>query len=387
MIAAPDNDTYGGFEQGPIRPPSEARSLLVRVTRNCHWNRCTFCPVYKGSRFSIRPVEHVLADIDAIAAHVQKLSLISAGPGLLIEDDVRELFRSLPREEALSFHAAFNWFIAGQESVFLQDADCLVVRPPGLLRILNHLTSLFPSVRRITAYSRSDTIDRIAPADLKALREAGLNRIHIGMESGSDRVLEMVRKGVTKEVHVRAGLKVREAGIELSEYYMPGLGGIDLSRENALETADAVSRINPHFVRLRTLAIPDRAPIAEEAAAGRFRKCGDIAAVEEILLFLENLQGCDGHLASDHALNLFQELEGSLSGDRERMIALLRRFLAMKPEMRRLYQVGRRCGVFATLADMDDPEKLARALETTTELGVTAENIDEIVDALTKRFI
>ncbi len=387
MIAAPDSDTYGGFEQGPIRPPSEARSLLVRVTRNCHWNRCTFCPVYKGARFSVRPVEHMLADLDTIATYVQKLSLISAGPGLLFEDDVRELFRTIPREDALSFHAAFSWFIAGRESVFLQDADCLVGRPPGLLRILNHLKSLFPSVQRITAYSRSDTIDRIAPDDLKALREAGLNRIHIGMESGSDRVLEMVRKGVTKEVHVRAGLKVKEAGIELSEYYMPGLGGIDLSRENALETADAISRINPHFIRLRTLTIPGRAPIAEEVAAGRFRKCGDIAAVEEILLFLENLQGCDGYLASDHALNLLQELEGSLSGDRERMISLLRRFLAMEPEIRRIYQIGRRCGIFATLSDMDDPAKLASARETATELGVTEENIDEVIDMLTKRFI
>ena len=387
MSAATDNNTYHGFEQGPIRPPSEAKSLLVRVTRNCHWNRCTFCPVYKGARFSIRPVEHVLADLDTIAAHIERLYLISAGPGHLIEDDVRDLYRSLPREESLSFNAALSWFLAGQESVFLQDADCLVVRPPRLLRILNHLKGLFPSIKRVTAYSRSDTIDRIAAEELKSLADAGLNRIHIGMESGSDRVLEMVRKGVTKEVHVRAGLKVKGAGIELSEYYMPGLGGIDLSRENAVETADAVSRIDPDFVRLRTLAIPDRAPMAGEVAAGRFRKCGDIAAVEEILLFLENLENCGGYLASDHSLNLFQELEGSLATELERMKALLRRFLAMAPEMRRLYQIGRRVGIFRSLADMDDPVKLARARATAAELEVTEENIDEIVDVLTKRFI
>jgi len=382
-----NNDTYHGFEQGPIRPPSEARSLLVRVTRNCHWNRCAFCPVYKGARFSIRPVEHVLADLDTIAAHLEKLSMISAGPGLLMEEDARELFRSLPRAESLSFHAALSWFLAGQESIFLQDADCLVVRPPRLLRILNYLKGLFPSVQRITAYSRSDTIDRIAAEDLNSLKEAGLNRIHIGMESGSDRVLELVRKGVTKEIHIRAGLKVKGAGIELSEYYMPGLGGIDLSRENALETADAVNRIDPDFVRLRTLAIPDRAPMAGEVAAGRFRKCGDIGAVEEILLFLENLENCNGYLASDHSLNLFQEMEGSLAADLERMKALLRRFLAMAPEMRQLYQVGRRTGIFRGLADLDDPGKLASARETAAELGVTEENIDEIVDELMKRFI
>jgi hypothetical protein len=387
MIDASGKEPYQGFEQGPIRPPSEAKSLLVRITRNCHWNRCTFCPLYKGARFSIRPVEHVLADLDSIARHIESLSLISAGPSLLLEEDVRQLFRSLPPEDLPSFRAALSWFLGGMESVFLQDADCLVVRPPGLLQILERLKHHFPAVKRITAYSRSDTIDRIAATGLKSLAEAGLNRIHIGMESGSDRVLAMVNKGVTKEVHVRAGLKVKGAGMELSEYYMPGLGGRDLSRENAVETADAVSGINPDFVRLRTLAIPDRAPIAEEIRAGRFRKCSDIMAVEEILLFLESLKGCDGYLTSDHFLNLFHELEGSLSRDLPRMTALLRGFLAMEPEKRLLYQIGRRTGIFAALKDMEDPSKRDRARETAAGLGVTEENLDEILDSLTKRFI
>jgi hypothetical protein len=387
MKTAPEIQPYNGFEQGPIRPPSEARSLLVRVTRNCHWNRCAFCPVYKGTRFSIRPVGHVLRDLDTIAAHIHSLTLISAGAGLLLEDDVRELFRSLPRGDHVSFRAALSWYLSGMESVFLQDADCLVVKPPILLEILCRLKNLFPMVKRVTAYSRSDTIDRIALSDLQALGSSGLNRIHIGMESGADRVLEMVCKGATKEIHVRAGLKVREAGIQLSEYYMPGLGGIELSRENALETADAVSRINPDFVRLRTLAIPDRAPLAKEFRTGSFRKCNDIQSVEEILLFLENITGCDGYLTSDHALNLFPEVEGSLSQDLDGMIALLRRFLSMEPEMQRLFQLGRRLGVFSTLADMDNPGKRAEALEAIVRLGVTADNVDEITDAIMKRFI
>jgi hypothetical protein len=387
MSAAAEKETYHGYEQGPIRPPSEAKSLLVRITRNCHWNRCTFCPVYKGARFSIRPVEHVLADLDSIARHIESLALISSGPALIFEEDLRELTNALPPEDIPSFRAALSWFLAGMESVFLQDADCLVVRPPGLLRILVRLKSHFPTIKRITAYSRSDTIDRIAASDLKSLAEAGLNRIHIGMESGSDRVLAMVEKGVTKEVHVRAGLKVKGAGIELSEYYMPGLGGRDLSRENALETADAVSGINPDFVRLRTLAVPDRAPLAEEIRAGRFRKCSDVMAAEEILLFLESLKGCDGYLTSDHFLNLFQELEGSLSRELPCMTALLRRFLAMTPEERLLYQVGRRTGIFAVLDDMADPSKRARAQEFASGLGVTEENLDEIIDSLTKRLI
>lgn len=387
MDTAMENDTYHGFEQGPIRPPSEAGSLLVRVTRNCHWNRCAFCPVYKGKRFSVRPVEHVLADLDTVARHLENLSLISAGAGILLEDDVGKLFRSLKGEDALPFHTALSWYLSGMESVFLQDADALVVRPARLLPILGRLRALFPTVKRITAYSRSDTIDRIAPEDLQTLAVAGLNRIHIGLESGSDRVLAMVRKGVTKEVQVRAGLKVKEAGIELSEYYMPGLGGADLSRENALETADAVSRINPHFVRLRTLALPERAPLAEECRAGRFVKCGDREAAAEILLFLENLKGCDGYLTSDHSLNLLQEVEGSLARDMERLKAPLKRFLAMAPEERALYQIGRRTGVLRSLADLDDAARRESAREAMKELGVTAENVDEIVDTLVQRFI
>ncbi len=378
---------YEGFEQGPIRPPSEAGSLLVRVTRNCHWNRCAFCPVYKGKRFSIRPVEHVLADLDAVARHLESLSLISAGPGLLLEEDVSGLLRSLKGEDALPFHAALSWYLSGMESVFLQDADALVARPARLLPILGRLRSLFPTVKRITAYSRSDTIERIAREELQELAAAGLNRIHIGMESGSDRVLAMVRKGVGKEVQVRAGLKVKGAGIELSEYYMPGLGGVELSRENVLESADVVSRVNPHFVRLRTLALPERAPLAEECRAGRFAKCSDPAAVAEILLFLENLEGCDGYLASDHSLNLLQEVEGPLAGDRDRLTAPLRRFLSLAPQERALYQIGRRTGILRTLADLDDPARRERAGAAMKELGVTAENVDEIVDTLVQRFI
>ena len=66
-------EPYTGFEQGPIRPPSEAGSLLIRITRNCPWNRCTFCPVYKGTKFSLRPVEHVLKDIDKVHSYVESI--------------------------------------------------------------------------------------------------------------------------------------------------------------------------------------------------------------------------------------------------------------------------------------------------------------------------
>jgi len=171
---------YHGFEQGPIRPPSEARSLLVRVTRNCHWNRCAFCPVYKETRFSIRPVEHVLRDLDSVARHVENLTCLSAGPGLLLEENVSAVFNALPPEETAPFRAALSWYLSGMESVFLQDADSLVIRPAGLMEILTRLKELFPMVKRVTSYSRSDTIDRMSADHLQALGEAGLSRILSG---------------------------------------------------------------------------------------------------------------------------------------------------------------------------------------------------------------
>jgi len=378
---------YAGFEQGPIRPPSEARSLLVRITRNCHWNRCTFCPVYKDTRFSVRPGEHVKQDLDAIAAHVESLSLLSSGPGILLEQDVREAAQRLPREQISCFRAALSWYLSGMESVFFQDADSLVLKPVKLLEIMNHLKMLFPQVKRITSYSRSDTIDRREVEELRALREAGLNRIHIGMESGSDAVLAMVGKGVTQEIQVRAGRKVRNAGIELSEYYMPGLGGCDLYRENALESADALNRINPDFIRLRTLAIPDRAPLADDVRSGRFKKCPDILAVKEILLFLENLEGVSSYVTSDHVLNLIPELEGRLPDERNRMMDLLHHFLSLDPEHRFLFQLGRRLGILTRFADLEDPGTRAEIRATAARLGVTRENLDEVTALITRRFI
>ena len=378
---------YQGFEQGPIRPPSEAQSLLVRVTRNCHWNRCAFCPVYKGTRFSIRPVEQVLRDLDSVARHVENLVLLSAGPGLLMEEDLREIFNALPPEETASFRAALSWYRSGMESVFLQDADSLVLRPTRLIEILNHLKELFPLVKRITSYSRSDTIDRMPADQLRALAEAGLNRIHIGMESGCDAVLAMMNKGATKEVHVRAGLKVKAAGMELSEYYMPGLGGLDLWREHAQDTADAMNRINPDFIRLRTLAIPERTPLAGEVRDGHFRKCPDLLVAEEILLFLDILEGVTGYLASDHVLNLLPELEGRLPDDLPRMRDLTWGFLTMEPQIRFIYQLGRRLGIMSRLGDVEDPDRRAEVQEAAQRLGVTPENLDAISDAIVRRFI
>jgi hypothetical protein len=378
---------YNGYEQGPIRPPSEAQSLLLRITRNCPWNRCTFCPVYKGSRFSIRPVVHVLRDLDTVAGHVQQLVTLEANSGSPTEQDLRNLMGRLSHAEIRPFRAALTWYLAGMESVFLQDADSLVLQLPSLLTILKHLTTHFPQIRRITTYGRSATIARMTENNLIALATAGLNRIHIGMESGDKGVLARVCKGSNKETHITAGCLVKQAGIELSEYYMPGLGGSEHYQEHALETADALNRINPDFIRLRTLAIPERSPLAQEVRNGHFSKCSDLLVIKEILLFIENLQGVTGYLASDHILNLLPEVEGQLPQDKERMTHVLRTFLELDRQTQILFQLGRRLGIFTRLADLDDPQRLVEAATVAAEFGVTASSIDAITDDIVRKFI
>ncbi len=381
-------DTYLGFKQGPIRPPSEAYSLLVRVTRNCPWNQCTFCPVYKGTKFSRRPVEHVKRDIDAVYRHVEAIRELADEDGRVPRSEINRITQKVDPEKSPAFVAAFNWYFAGGlKSVFIQDANSLIIKPSDLVEILKYLKKRFPQIERITSYARSQTVSRMKEEDLKATRNAGLNRIHIGLESGSDEVLKMVKKGVTKSQHIQAGQKVKKAGMELSEYYMPGLGGRKYLKEHALQTADALNQIDPDFIRMRTLAIPNHSPLFEDHQAGRFEKCTDVMVVKEILMFIENLDGTTSVVKSDHILNLFADLEGKLPQDKERMMNILRTFLAMDPERQRLYQVGRRIGVFSSLNDMESPYRMARAQRALSQLKESAEDIDKVTDRLMKRFI
>jgi len=388
MSAEIKDNTYNGFEQGPIRPPSEARSLFIRVTRNCPWNRCTFCPVYKGAKFSVRPVEHVINDIDMVDNLVRNLLQIKDESDGITRDNINKAIQHLSHGEMPAFYAAYNWIISGgMKSVFIQDANSLIIKPHRLIEILKHIKKRFPSIERITSYARSHTIARMKDEDVKAIGEAGLNRIHIGLESGSDTILDYVKKGSTKEVHIAAGLKVKNAGIELSEYYMPGLGGQELYKEHALETADALNKINPDFIRLRTLAISGGMPLYDEYSQGRFNKCSDLLLVEELIVFLKNLKGITSYITSDHILNLFADLEGRLPRDKVRMVAVLQKFLSFKPYQQNMYRLGRRLGVFMCLEDMEKPNRRARVERAFEALNVTPENIDSIIDNLMQRFI
>jgi len=223
--------------------------------------------------------------------------------------------------------------------------------------------------------------------DLSAIGKAGLNRIHIGLESGSDKILEMVKKGSTKADHILAGGKVKDAGIELSEYIMPGLGGKKFSREHALQTADALNQIDPDFIRLRTLGIRTNIPLYAASQEDLFQKCTDVEVVREILTLVEHLEGITCYVASDHILNLLADFEGKLPEDKDDMINVLISFLEMKPEDQRLFRVGRRMGLFSSLSDMGDPRRLVRVEKTCLDMGITDENVDTMTDELVRRYI
>ena len=380
-------DNYTGFEQGPIRPPSEADSLLLRLTRNCPWNRCTFCPVYKGRKFSIRSVDNIIKDIDLVHLCLVKIMEEIDRKGRIELNMMNEIFNSLDSKDRTAFNAALHWFSTGMKSIFIQDANSLIMKPDDLVYILKHIKKQFPMADRITSYARSRTIALIKEDDLKRIADAGLNRIHIGMESGSDNVLKMIKKGVTKQGHITAGVKIKKAGIELSEYVMPGLGGVEFSEEHAIESADALNRINPDFIRLRSLALPERAPIAEDYRAGKFKKCNDIMMAEEIKLFLENLDGIDSYVKSDHILNLLEEVEGRMPHDKEKMINVVDQFLGLSPERKILYRMGRRMGLFRKLDDLNNSLELDRVKEACRLYNVTDDTIDSVIDQVMKRFV
>ncbi len=361
---APGDALARDFERGPIRPPSEAASLLLRVTRNCPWNRCRFCAVYKKRRFSLRPVEEVLADIDTVAAIVSETRRIPHGLGQSGAVSRAVVARMFPGGMTDACRSVVAWLRHGAGACFLQDADNLILGTDDLVRILAYLKQRLPDVRRVTTYARSRTVARKSVEALKRIREAGLDRIHIGLETGHDPLLKFIKKGVDAEGQVEAGRRVIEAGMELSEYVMPGLGGQAMWREHAVDTALAINRIHPHFIRLRSLRVPRRAPLFEEMAAGRFTPQTDDEVVAEIRLFIESLD-VSAIVASDHLMNLLEGVSGKLPEDRGGMLAVIDSYLNMPGAERQIYRFGRRGGAYRDPSDLKrDPDTRERIRQT-----------------------
>lgn len=380
-----------GFEQGPIRPPSEARSLLLRVTRNCPWNQCLFCPVYKKRKFSLRTVEEIKKDIQTakdIADDIKAASWKLGSSGKVTDQVVSHVFTSTQYSDAYRSVAA--WLYYGTGACFLQDADNLVMKRKDLVDVLNFLREKFPEITRVTSYARSRTIVLKSVESLKSIREAGLDRIHVGLETGHDPLLKLMKKGVTGAQHIEAGRKVLEAGMELSEYVMPGLGGQEMWKEHAVDSAKVLSQINPNFIRLRSLRIPDRVPLSEKLKKGEFTMQTDDMLAAEIKLFIETLDGITSVVSSDHIMNLMEDVTGNMPGDKGKMLDVISKYQELPDSERIIYRVGRRGGAYRSTEDLKrDPEtyqKIKRLVEE-IEAEKGEEGLEQFITEMVDRYI
>jgi biotin synthase-like enzyme len=379
------------FEQGPIRPPNEAQSLLLRFTRNCPWNQCLFCPVYKGRKFSLRSLEEIKADIQTARDTADEISALSVriGAGGAVTDAVVSRIFNDPAYGS-SYRSVAAWMYYGTDACFLQDADNLIMATEDLVAALEFLREKFPTIRRVTTYSRSRTVVRKSVGSLERIRQAGLDRVHIGLETGYDPLLKLIKKGVSAAQQVDAGRRLVAAGMEVSEYVMPGLGGREMWREHAVETAGVLNQINPHFIRLRSLRVPERVPLHAKLAEGSFHMQTDDQIAEEIRVFIEHLDGITSTVASDHIMNLLEGVSGKLPEDKQKMLDVIAAYQSLPDLDRLIYRVGRRGGTFRSVRDLDrDPatyRKIKRMVEE-VERKEGAEAIERMITEMVDQYI
>jgi hypothetical protein len=372
------------FEIASIRPPTENSSLSFRVTRNCYWNKCKYCPVYKiGSNFSKRSLEDVKADISnakqiddllhengigipdyseadyyRVSSMIDKIKKTKNLPEktepdvqCAVNDDMDERmkwfmswFKDKPVLEDSIYHI-ISWRISGAKTCFLGDADSLILKPDFLHNTMNHIKNNFPSLERFTIYGRTRTAAQVRSLnELKEFYNAGLNRVHFGLESGSDNVLSLINKGVTAAQHIDGCLKVKDAGLSCSRYIMPGLGGSKLSQDNAFETARVINAIEPDFVRLRTLEIFPTTPLEAMRIDGSFQEASEEEVVHELKILVENIN-CNTELLSDSASNLL-DLYGSLPHDKNFMLRIIDSYLSLSPREKLEFSLNSRLKSF-----------------------------------------
>ena len=320
------------FEQPPFRPPTEAYSLLIRVTRNCPWNKCEFCSMYKGSRFELRPVEEVKEDIRAMRR---------------MADTVREWAWRNGHGDQVGAVARANgilWLNDGEvRHVFLADSNSVIIKTRDLVEIVEFIYETFPTVERVTSYARGKTLAKKTPEELRMLREAGLTRLHVGLETGDDELLAYIQKGATSDEMILGGRKAVEAGFELSEYVMPGLGGRERWEQHVRGTARVLNGIDPHFIRMRTFGVVPGTPLDEKHQRGEFTMQSIERLLVEVHALVEALEVRSEFVVSDHVMNRYMwGADGTLPGDKQRMLDMLdgmREAAAATPDARPQFAV------------------------------------------------
>jgi biotin synthase-like enzyme len=303
------------FETGFYRPPSEggSASLLVRFTRNCPWNYCTFCAMYKTERFELRSLRDIKSDINAMAALANDLkseSIRMSRNGQITRETIQAL---IDRSPDLNYHQGadmlIQWLLSGGKTAFIQDGNSLIMPSGDLIQALIHLKATFPSINRITTYARAKTIAQRSLEDLNAIRAAGLDRVHLGLETGDDGLLKQIKKGVNAHGHIAGGQKAMAAGFQVSEYWMPGIGGKEMSEQHALNTARVLNEVNPHYIRSRPFRPIPGTPMYDQVRAGELALLTPKEQLLELKLMISALE-VTSKICFDHAGNHWRTPNG-----------------------------------------------------------------------------
>lgn len=359
------------FRIGPIRPPSEANSLLLQVTNGCTWNKCKFCQLYRHTKFKAYSADSIKADIDNIAYQADIIRRYQTPLGAWDIDGLNQELGQIPSEEERQcFYMVANWLVGGGENVFLQDGNTTALSSGRLSDVLIYLKQAFPGIKRITSYGRAENLSRVSAEEYAELKEAGLDRIHSGFETGSDAVLQKINKGVTQQQEITAGKNIKAGGIELSVYFMPGVGGKELTKENAEGTFHVINEIGPDFLRIRTAAVKPGTGLYEDYQNGQLTLCSDEEKLLEIRTVIERASEIDTRVVSDHIINLLQGVEGHIVLDRQKMLDMIDGYLNKPEYEKRLYQAARRMALVNGPGDMkyldqsrvDQIESLIRAI-------------------------
>lgn len=275
------------YEGKIFRPPSEAWSLIIQATVGCSYNRCTFCAMYAKTRFRIRPLEEIREDL------------------------------AMARE----------YYGPDVSKIFLADGDALIIRTEQLEKIVESCRETFPSLRRVSAYATPQSLLLKSSGDLEKLRSMGLTTLYLGVESGSETVLERLKKGVTQAEMIEAGRKAVQAGIKLSTMIILGAGGPELSREHARESARVLNAIGPRFISTLTMMVVPGTPLEAEQDEGLFTPPTPRQSVEEIRELICGLEVEGAIFRSNHISNMISPA-GTLPKDKQRMLGELDRVLA-----------------------------------------------------------
>lgn len=267
------------YNEPLFRPPSEGNSLIIQVTLGCSWNKCAFCEMYTSKNFTVRKEIDVFSEIDAFIPYAAQIN-----------------------------------------KVFLADGDPLVLSTPRLLRILEKLRKNFPNLRRISTYASPGNINKKSIKELKALKNAGLSLLYVGIESGDDEVLEAIQKGETFESTVKGLNKAKAAGMDCSVMIINGVGGIKFSQQHAINSAKVLNATNPKFASTLVLTAYKGLAHYQNRYQGNFVELTTIELFKELRLFMENLNLDETIFRSDHASNSLV-LKGILGRDKQKFLS------------------------------------------------------------------